>query len=1372
MRVFLSYARNDDEPFVKRLADALGAAAVDVWFDRRSMPSRSLTFLDEIRRAIDGVDRLVAVMGPAAIASDYVRCEWQYALIRDKPVVPILRLGGYDLPPELRNLHCPDVRVSRPWRDALAEILRVLNEPRPALGDAIGLPSLPPHLRPRPAALSRLAATVLLDQQKPANPERWQRVTVLSGMGGTGKSVLAAALARSVETRRAFGDGIYWLDKRRVPGPEAGLEALAQLVALHSGSAALLGTAEQRLTDLLRGKRSLFVLDNVERVEQLESIVRCVDVTGRVLVTTRRHDLVGGVHHVPLSGLERSEANQQLADWLQIPPHAFDSDCETILRICDGLPFAIALCGSLIASGVSRSAVAAKLRSMDILALQQRFPDYEYPGLLPCLEVSFEAVERAHVQAAACLERMVVFPAGALIPEATVFLLWEKSLGMDKATCSFELARLCSHSFVRPEREQSTVSIHQLIHTYLAQRVPDQRLIHEHLLSAYARISSSDWVQGPDDGYYHSHLVYHLLAARGVEPVCDLLVGSPGWMRAKLKIEGSALSYLVDLELALDAIDDSNADVLPLARLAAARHLSRKGPRSFGVGVLKAMVRLGLAENALELARANVDPLTRIRQLLQVYETLREKGDDRTDLLEEVESFLTRSSGAVSVEDVCSKLISLYARAGRLDDALRLWSALSEDVRNATEWLRVLLARRLAAEGRVDDARSLDPELPLLAIGSANTVDFNAAEREAMETRHDLRRDGALLQLVSVLSAQGQLQRAHAAAQAIGRAKYRMIALVGIPWEPSLQEALDIARTLDAGPRALGLMQVAEMLSRRHEFTPRASLGDRLRRWIRRWSPAGLQVTPAELMSEAEHGIETLEPLERATSLRLMALLGRRCAIGESRRFLEAARKSANEIDTPLRKAEELAEIAADLARLDGEPETIGAGRALLDEAMTLAEASSDPHASAWARAAVAGVLASKNRFELALTLVEQIPDESERRAALDRIAVACADAAQPARVEIIVQRFPGNGKAANQLAVALARSGRYDDALEAAAELHDDETWIQIARVLAEDGHPRRALQLIDQLTEQQNTAYQRVGVLADIARSDADRATIQNALERAQTTAEAIRSTTYKAMYQRVAVLADIARSDADPATTQNALERGRTTAEAIRSTTYKAIAFAELARAEAARDETAAGIRFERAVQLANAKDDALIWMPLGPSARFSALKSIGDQMTAAGFSDQALAVVSSIENETDDQWQALRASLIATVAAHGVRTGTLDQKRADELFSDAFACARRARNSLTGPWQAEALLQVASHLAKAGRLRSAFEAISQAHFTVEAFVFGITMWADSLEARANGLSLSVIAAIAEVFGWQRPDWKAIAEQISTSGAPVQV
>jgi hypothetical protein len=80
--LFLSYGRGDDvEPFdpassfLARLHRDLTAAGCEVWFDRVSMPSRSLTFHQEIRDAIAAADRVVLVVGPHAAGSDYVREE-------------------------------------------------------------------------------------------------------------------------------------------------------------------------------------------------------------------------------------------------------------------------------------------------------------------------------------------------------------------------------------------------------------------------------------------------------------------------------------------------------------------------------------------------------------------------------------------------------------------------------------------------------------------------------------------------------------------------------------------------------------------------------------------------------------------------------------------------------------------------------------------------------------------------------------------------------------------------------------------------------------------------------------------------------------------------------------------------------------------------------------------------------------------------------------------------------------------------------------------------------------------------------------------------------------------------------------------------
>ena len=77
--IFLSYARSDDEAFARRLCADLSSAGFDVWFDRVSMPSRQLPFHQEIRDAIALRDRLLLVVGPGVLTSDYVTQEWCFA---------------------------------------------------------------------------------------------------------------------------------------------------------------------------------------------------------------------------------------------------------------------------------------------------------------------------------------------------------------------------------------------------------------------------------------------------------------------------------------------------------------------------------------------------------------------------------------------------------------------------------------------------------------------------------------------------------------------------------------------------------------------------------------------------------------------------------------------------------------------------------------------------------------------------------------------------------------------------------------------------------------------------------------------------------------------------------------------------------------------------------------------------------------------------------------------------------------------------------------------------------------------------------------------------------------------------------------------
>ena len=212
--VFLSYARGDDGRFVRRLYRDLRKAGFDVWFDMVSMPSRQLTFYQEIRDAIAAADRLVLVVGSHAVTSDYVNQEWRFACIDAQKCVSAVvrrdgqqpdgaRIDGYDLIPEdLRAIHAEDFRDDKSYRSHLANLIRQLSEPAPRPGRLVGVPELPAHYIAPTARLRELRSLPLADLERPVVVTGAAARVGLQGMGGIGKTVLASALARTPDIRR------------------------------------------------------------------------------------------------------------------------------------------------------------------------------------------------------------------------------------------------------------------------------------------------------------------------------------------------------------------------------------------------------------------------------------------------------------------------------------------------------------------------------------------------------------------------------------------------------------------------------------------------------------------------------------------------------------------------------------------------------------------------------------------------------------------------------------------------------------------------------------------------------------------------------------------------------------------------------------------------------------------------------------------------------------------------------------------------------------------------------------------------------------------------------------------------------------------
>ncbi|HMS83578.1 MAG TPA: NB-ARC domain-containing protein [Nitrospira sp.] len=530
--VFLSYARGDDEAFVKRLYKDLTSRGVAVWWDRVSMPSRALTFLQEIRDAVDKAGRLIVVIGPKATTSDYVCAEWKHALNFANVVIPILRLGDYEhLPEELSQLHCLDFRVGRKYDEALGELLRILKDPVPPLGPLLNVPTLPPHLNPRSDHVSSLMALVLADVEKPAViTSTTQRIT-LQGMGGVGKSVLAATFARAAKTRRAFKDGVIWMRLGQRPNLVERLAFCGHLLNDDPGQYLNLESARAQMQKTLAGKACLLVLDDVWDIADLAPFSSALGVRSRLLITTRMGNLASalGALEQRLDVLSDIAAIELMAGWAGLEVADLPSAARDVARECSNLPLALAMAGAMMRGKPSHrwDSVLERLRNADLEKIAQKFPDYPYPDLLRMIQVSVDSLEPALQNR---YVEFAVFPQGMLIPESVLLTLWSHQ-GFTKADTEDALDSLVSSSLITRD-DTGCLGLHDLQYDYVRKRARDLPALHARLLHAYASMCS-DWYTGPNDGYFFENLAYHLVQAGQQKELYRLLVNF-NWLRAKL----------------------------------------------------------------------------------------------------------------------------------------------------------------------------------------------------------------------------------------------------------------------------------------------------------------------------------------------------------------------------------------------------------------------------------------------------------------------------------------------------------------------------------------------------------------------------------------------------------------------------------------------------------------------------------------------------------------------------------------------------------------------------------------------------------------------------------------------------------------------
>ncbi|HUI43521.1 MAG TPA: NB-ARC domain-containing protein, partial [Terriglobia bacterium] len=539
-KIFLSYAWKDDQPFVERLYNDLQRLGYDPWMDKENMPSRGRSLPREVEEQLEKCDRVIAVMGPAAITSEACRAERAFAFDRGKVVTAILRLGDYKiLPPELGQYFVPDFREPRPYKVALDELQRVLQDPPVIPGRLFDVPALPAHLQHRPEEIRSLRESLTAAGLNEATVITSAAHVGLQGMGGVGKTVMAALAARDYSVRRQFQSGIIWLTFGREPNVLGQVQKALTALGSDGTKYADVSTARMELGRALEGKECLLILDDVWGAADAEPFLRAINPRCRLLITTRNRDVVTalGARAQPLDLLSVEQSRDLLAKWADHPVGSLPPEASELVRECGRLPLALAMIGAMLRGKPLAfwKRVGSLLRNADLEKIKAQFPDYPHASLIRAIQVSVDALEpeaRArYLGLAVLLEDMPIAPG----IQQTLWGADEfEALDTAEQFVSLSLAQRAAPQAdqVQPDGEFGGIRLHDLQLDYVRAQYPDRAALD--LIHGAIRLSSH--VIERDPTQFASQLVGRLLPHQEIPAVRQfaetIVEGAPRpWLR-------------------------------------------------------------------------------------------------------------------------------------------------------------------------------------------------------------------------------------------------------------------------------------------------------------------------------------------------------------------------------------------------------------------------------------------------------------------------------------------------------------------------------------------------------------------------------------------------------------------------------------------------------------------------------------------------------------------------------------------------------------------------------------------------------------------------------------------------------------------------
>ncbi len=399
----------------------------------------------------------------------------------------------------------------------------------------------------------------------------------MHGLGGIGKSELVKEVANSRRTKRRFPDGIFWVDFGLEPEAESLPVCLAEIIKVLSKlppSNRNLETLIKSLNMLLSKSVCLLIIDDPWLQSQVESF-RVSEGRSRVLFTTRSVDFVKTLGAKPfklecLSDVEGRDFFNYLLDRPDdLPDLVLKVSCE-----CGGLPLALSICAALSTGTYSWQNILNKLLQGEIGLLNEP----EYKGVSKSIEISLDSLKDEERNTYLSL---AVFPREAIpIPAVITYLC--SNMKLDESTARQRLNRFANLSLLQiSDGSPKTISIHSLFRHYIRDK-RDLVALHQRLVASYYSGCKGDWHTVPDDGYFYKHLTYHLIEAKKLDALRELLK-STRWQE-KICNMGKVGDLVADVAVSHTHLSGDILDVL-------ANIISRKRAESFNQQFREALKR-------------------------------------------------------------------------------------------------------------------------------------------------------------------------------------------------------------------------------------------------------------------------------------------------------------------------------------------------------------------------------------------------------------------------------------------------------------------------------------------------------------------------------------------------------------------------------------------------------------------------------------------------------------------------------------------------------------------------------------------------------------------------------------------------------------